>query len=159
MAALKVGDTAPDFTLHNQADEPVRLYTLLESKSVVLYFYPKNETAGCTAEACGFRDAYEDFVAAGAEVVGVSRDSVASHQRFVSNRRLPFVLLSDEGGKIADLFGAESSFFGLIPARVTFVIGRDRVIRHMFNSQLQATRHIRESLTALIEMEEAQQKG
>ena len=126
---------------------------------MVLYFYPKNEPAGCTAEACGFRDAYEDFAAAGAEVVGVSRDSVASHQRFVSNRRLPFVLLSDEGGKIADLFGAEASFFGLVPARVTFVIGRDRVIRHMFNSQLQATRHIRESLTALIELEEAQQKG
>jgi thioredoxin-dependent peroxiredoxin len=158
MAALKVGDTAPDFTLRNQAGEPVQLYTLLATKAVVLYFYPKNETAGCTAEACGFRDAYEDFAAAGAEVVGVSRDSVASHQAFVTNRRLPFVLLSDERGKVADLYGAESSFFGLLRARVTFVIGRDRVIRHTFNSQVQPTKHIRESLAALIELEEAQQK-
>ncbi len=156
MAALNPGDTAPDFVLQNQNGESVRLYDLLAQKAVVLYFYPKDETAGCVAEACGFRDAYDDFAAAGAEVVGVSQDSVASHQQFASHRRLPFVLLSDPKGKVADLYGAEASFFGLLRARITFVIGKDRVIRHTFSSQVQPTKHIRESLAALIELEEAQ---
>jgi peroxiredoxin Q/BCP len=156
MAALNPGDTAPDFVLQNQNGESVRLYDILAHKAVVLYFYPKDETAGCVAEACGFRDAYEDFAAAGAEVVGVSQDSVSSHQQFASHRRLPFVLLSDPKGKIANLYGAEASFFGLLPARITFVIGKDRIIRHAFSSQMQPTKHIRESLTALIELEEAQ---
>jgi peroxiredoxin Q/BCP len=156
MAALSIGDTAPDFTLKNQNGEAVRLYDLLAEKSVVLYFYPKDETAGCTAEACGFRDAYEDFVAAGAEVVGVSQDSVASHQKFATNRRLPFVLLSDPEGEIAAQYGATATLFGLWRARITFVIDKGHVIRHVFDSHLQPTKHIKESLEALIALEEAQ---
>jgi thioredoxin-dependent peroxiredoxin len=159
MANLKVGDRAPDFTLLNQDGKSVNLYTLLNEKSVVLYFYPKDETAGCTAEACGFRDAYEDFVAAGAEVVGVSQDDVASHQKFASHRRLPFLLLADTSAQVTKLYGAEGSFFGLLRARITFVIGRDGAIRHIFNSQVQPTKHIRESLAALIELEDAQASG
>src|SRR5579862_2154542 len=102
---LQVGDKAPDFTLASQSGAQVRLYDRLESGVVVLYFYPKDETPGCTAESCAFRDAYDDFTAAGAEVVGVSRDDGASHGRFAAHHRLPFVLLADPSGGVHELYG------------------------------------------------------
>lgn len=146
---IQVGDTAPDFTLKNQAGTPVTLSELLRQKAVVLYFYPKDETIGCTAEACSFRDAYEDFKDAGAEVVGVSSDSAESHQRFASHHRLPFILLSDEGGRVRKLYGVKPNLFGLLPGRVTFVIDRSGKVRHIFNSQVRATRHVSEALAVL----------
>src|SRR5258708_15607674 len=108
----KVGERAPDFTLPNADGEAVRLGELLARKVVVLYFYPKDETAGCTVEACAFRDAYEDFTAAGAEVVGVSRDDFASHTRFAAHHKLPFTLLSDAGGTLPALYGRQSHPWG-----------------------------------------------
>jgi peroxiredoxin Q/BCP len=145
---VKVGSVAPDFTLPSQSGEPVRLHDLLQRRAVVLYFYPKDETAGCTAEACGFRDSYEAFVQAGAEVVGISSDSVASHEGFATHHRLPFILLSDEGGQVRQLYGARS-VFGLLPGRVTYVIDQAGVVRHVFSSQMNARRHVQEALTVL----------
>jgi len=100
MAAIAVGDNAPDFRLKDQHGRDVALSDHRGSKAVVLYFYPKDETPGCTKEACGFRDAYEDFVAAGAEVIGISGDAVDRHEAFAQHHRLPFTLLADEGNRV-----------------------------------------------------------
>lgn len=145
---LAPGDEAPDFALPDARGEVVRLADFHGQKPVVLYFYPKDETPGCTKEACAFRDAYEDFVAAGAEVIGVSSDDGKSHERFAAKHRLPFRLLSDRGGEVRRRYGVPATL-GLLPGRVTFVIDRDGRVRHVFNSQLQAERHVREALAAL----------
>ena len=142
---VNVGDHAPDFTLPDQTGSLVALRDLLGSKTVVLYFYPKDQTPGCTVEARAFRDSYEAFTAAGAEVVGVSSDSVASHRRFAQRHDLPFLLLSDREGKVRELYGVEKTL-GIVPGRVTYVIDREGVVRHIYSSQLRATRHTRESL-------------
>src|SRR5205809_5576752 len=102
-AKVKVGDVAPDFTLPDQRGEPVRLRDLLGRKTVVLYFYPKDATPGCTLEARAFRDSYQAFTAQDAEVIGVSSDSVRSHRRFAARHGLPFVLLSDTGGAVREI--------------------------------------------------------
>jgi peroxiredoxin Q/BCP len=121
---------------------------MLRSTAVVLYFYPKDETAGCTAEACAFRDSYEVFTQAGAEVIGVSDDTVESHRSFAAHRRLPFLLLSDPGGEVRRRYGV-AGWLGLIRGRVTFVIDRQGIVRHVFDSQLQATRHVSEALETI----------
>ncbi|MFO7181712.1 MAG: peroxiredoxin [Pseudomonadota bacterium] len=148
MAALEVGSIAPDFTLEDQNGAPVRLYSELERGPVVLYFYPKDETPGCTAEACSFRDQHTDFVDAGAAVLGVSDDSVASHREFAAHHRLPFRLLSDPDGAVRKLYGVKKTL-GLINGRVTFVIAPDRTIRHVFRSQLKFRQHVSEALNTL----------
>jgi peroxiredoxin Q/BCP len=146
--AVRVGDRAPDFELPDAAGRPVRLADFRGRKSVVLYFYPKDDTPGCSKEGCAFRDAYEDFQSAGAEVIGVSSDSAESHARFAAKYRLPFLLLSDRGGEVRKRYGVPQTL-GLLPGRVTFVIDRDGVVRHVFNSQLQAERHVREAMGSL----------
>ncbi len=148
MTKLSVGDSAPDFTLLDQRGKPVRLYELTETKNVALYFYPKDATPGCTLEARAFRDAYDVFVAADTEVVGVSSDSVKSHERFAANERLPFLLLSDRDGMVRELYGVERTL-GILPGRVTYVIGKGGVVRHVYSSQLRATQHPREALKAV----------
>ncbi len=140
-----VGDTAPDFTLPDQTGTPVRLRDRLGRSNVVLYFYPKDQTPGCTIEARAFRDSHDAFTAAGAEVIGVSADSVASHRRFVANLGLPFTLLSDRGGEVRERYGVEKTL-GLLPGRVTYVIDRNGVVRHVYSSQLRVKRHMRDSL-------------
>ncbi|CAG0972071.1 cytosolic tryparedoxin peroxidase, trypanosomatid typical 2-Cys peroxiredoxin [Myxococcaceae bacterium] len=145
---VAVGDRAPDFELADAAGRPFRLSALRGRKAVVLYFYPKDDTPGCTKEACSFRDHYQDFVDAGAEVVGVSSDDGASHERFSKKYDLPFTLLSDEAGAVRKLYGVPATL-GLLPGRVTFVIDREGVVRHVFNSQLAATRHVEEALRTL----------
>jgi peroxiredoxin Q/BCP len=144
---LRVGDRAPDFTLPSSSG-PVRLADVLRSTAVVLYFYPRDETAGCTAEACAFRDSYEVFTQAGAEVIGVSDDTVESHRSFAAHHRLPFQLLADPGGEVRRLYGV-SAWLGLLPGRVTFVIDRHGIVRHVFDSQFQATRHVAEALETI----------
>lgn len=142
---LEVGDQMPDATLRDQDGKEVALHGLLGQGPIVLYFYPRDETPGCTAEACAFRDGYEDFTAAGAKVVGVSIDDVDSHRRFADHHRLPFTLLADPGGALHARFGVKK-VFGFLAGRVTFVIDAGGVIRHVFDSKLQFTRHVREAL-------------
>jgi len=149
---LNVGDHAPDFTLPSSSGgKPVTLSQLYADKTVVVFFYPKDDTPGCTVEACGFRDSYEAFVDAGAEVVGVSSDSIDSHDRFVSKHKLPMTMLSDAGGKVRALFGVKSTL-GLMPGRATFVIDRKGIVRHVFVSQLRAGAHVGQALSVVREL-------
>jgi peroxiredoxin Q/BCP len=142
---LPIGSPAPDFELPTQDGKTVRLSDFRGKKAVVLYFYPKDHSQGCTTESCSFRDAYEDFVKAGAEVIGVSSDGVDSHRRFASDHHLPFILASDAGGKVRARYGVKATMW-IIPGRETFVIDRDGIVRHTFSSQAQVTRHVEESL-------------
>lgn len=139
---------APNVALQLQTGEVVILAELWQARPVVLFFYPKDGTAVCTKEACAFRDAYEDFVAAGATVVGVSGDSAASHQQFAAEHRLPFYLATDADGAVRRAFGVRKTL-GIIPGRVTIVIDRDGVVRHTFRGQFAADRHVREALDAV----------
>jgi len=139
-----IGDKAPDFTLPSQMGDTVTLSEYFGKKNVVLYFYPKDETIGCTREACAFRDAYRVFVDLGAEVLGISGQSVESHKSFASHHGLPFLLLSDEGDKIRELYGVPSTM-GLIPGRVTYIIDKKGTVRHIFNSQYQPQKHVDEA--------------
>lgn len=142
MADLKTGAAMPDTTLVG-GDGPIQLRDRI-GKPLVVYFYPKDETFGCTAEACAFRDQYEDFLAAGAEVIGISRDDAASHDGFKKHHRLPFTLLSDPGGKVADAWGVRA-LFGL-PGRVTFVFDKAGIVRHRFSSAVRFGKHVDEAL-------------
>jgi peroxiredoxin Q/BCP len=144
---VQVGDEAPDFELPDRSGKTVRLGEL-RGKPVVLYFYPKDDTPGCTKESCTFRDQYQDFQDAGAEVIGVSSDSPESHDKFATKYRLPFTLLSDRGGAVRKRYGVPSTL-GVLPGRVTYVIDRQGTVRHVFNSQLQAAQHVEEALKAL----------
>jgi peroxiredoxin Q/BCP len=147
-AAVDVGQPAPDFALPDREGRTVRLSDFRGKRPVVLYFYPKDDTPGCTKEACAFRDQYEDFTDAGAEVIGVSSDSGESHGKFATKYRLPFVLLSDRDGTVRKQYGVKPTL-GVLPGRVTFVIDDGGVVRHVFNSQLQATQHVAEAIGAL----------
>ena len=145
---VKVGDAAPDFTLPNQSGQMVSLKDFFGKKSVVLFFYPKDFSRGCTNEVCAFRDSYEVFKNAGAEVIGVSSQSTSSHERFVMTFKLPFILLSDEDDKVRKLYGVPSTL-ALIPGRVTYVIDKEGMVEHIFNSQFNPEKHIEEALKAL----------
>ena len=151
---VQVGERAPDFTLPDQNGKDVRLSDLLGKKNIVLYFYPKDDTPGCTTEACSFRDSYEVFKEAGAEVIGVSSDSVDAHQRFATKNRLPYILLSDVGGALRKQYGVPTTF-GLMPGRVTYIIDKQGVVRHIFSSQFTPQKHITEALNTLQSMEKA----
>jgi thioredoxin-dependent peroxiredoxin len=156
-STLSIGNRAPDFCLQSQKGETVKLSDFLGKKTVVVFFYPKDDTPGCTAESCSFRDSYDAFTEAGAEVIGISADSVGSHEQFASKHRLPMTLLSDPGGETAAHYGIKP-MFGILPGRVTFVIDRQGIVRHVFSSQLRATRHVDEALVVVKQLvENAQQ--
>ena len=121
---LKVGDTLPRFSATDTNGNLFEIDSILGKKPFVIYFYPKDNTMGCTAQACSFRDQYQDFVDLGAEVIGISSDSVVSHQKFTNQYKLPFILLSDKNQKIRNTFGVPSAMLGLIPGRVTYVIDK-----------------------------------
>ncbi len=156
---MNPGERAPDFELPatgpatSLANGKVKLADFRGKKTVVLYFYPKDETPGCTVEACSFRDDYEDFAAAGAEVIGVSDDSVASHEKFATHHRLPFVLATDEGGALREKFGVKKTL-GMLKGRVTFVIDRDGVIRDRFESQIRFKKHVAHALDLVKQLEQ-----
>ena len=139
---LNVGDPMPETTLVGDTG-PIALRDHI-GKPLVVYFYPKDETYGCTKEACAFRDQYEDFSAAGAEVIGVSRDDASSHAGFKSHHRLPFTLLSDPGGKVATAWGVKG-LLG-IPGRVTFVFDKTGTCKHRFDSGIRFGKHVDEAL-------------
>jgi thioredoxin-dependent peroxiredoxin len=149
--ALKVGDSAPDFTLTSGNGTPISLKDF-GGKPVVLYFYPKDDTPGCTAQACGFRDQYAVFQELGAEVLGVSSDSEAAHQKFAAAHALPFPLLCDQGGKLRKLYGVPTTL-GILPGRVTYVIDKQGMVRHIFNAQLNFGGHIEAALKVLKEIQ------
>jgi peroxiredoxin Q/BCP len=143
---LPIGAQAPEFSLPASGGKTVRLADFLGKKTVVVYFYPKDGTPGCTVESCTFRDSHEDFVGAGAEVIGISADSVDSHERFGAKHRLPFTLASDREGNTARAYGVGTSFMGLLPGRVTYVIDREGIIRDAFSSQLRVKTHVERAL-------------
>jgi peroxiredoxin Q/BCP len=147
-STVQPGDTAPDFELPDDSGQTLRLSGFRGRKAVVLYFYPKDDTPGCTKEACTFRDQYQDFVDAGAEVIGVSSDSSDSHARFASKYRLPFRLAADRDGAVRKRYGVPATL-GLLPGRVTYVIDKQGTVRHVFNSQFQAAQHVAQAIEAL----------
>ena len=134
--ALQVGDKIPSFSAIDTNGNAFESDTIVGKKSLVIYFYPKDDTRVCTEQACSFRDQYEDFKALGAEVIGVSSDSVKSHQKFAKQYRLPFTLLSDSDKKLRSLFGVPNDLLGLIPGRVTYVADKNGVIQLAFNSMM-----------------------
>jgi peroxiredoxin Q/BCP len=153
--SVQVGEKAPDFTLPSQTGEEVRLSDRLGDRVVVLYFYPKDDTRGCTAEACAFRDSHEVFTDAGAEVIGVSSDSVSKHASFAGKHNLPFTLLSDSGGKVRKIYGVPA-VLGFVPGRVTYVIDRDGTIRHIFSSMTNIGQHISDAVAVVKQLQSGQ---
>ncbi len=149
---IKIGSTIPNIVLRNQNGELFDLKKETAGKNVVLYFYPKDDTPGCTAEACSFRDQFEDFTDANAVVIGISGQSVESHKAFAEKHQLTFTLLSDEGNKIRKQFGVPTNFFGLLPGRVTYVIDKTGKVVNIFNSQTNISGHIEQSLKILKEL-------
>ena len=143
--ALKLGDKIPNFTSKDSLGDDFDSASVVGKKPVIFYFYPKDNTPGCTAQACSFRDQYEDFKDLGAEVIGISSDSVDSHEKFAKQYHLPFKLLSDNDKKIRTLFGVKPNLFGLIPGRVTYVADKEGIIRLVFDS-LVSTSHIPKAL-------------
>ncbi|EFA71268.1 redoxin domain-containing protein [Cylindrospermopsis raciborskii CHAB3438] len=146
--SIKIGDSAPEFSLTSQNGSTISLRDFRGKKVVVLYFYPKDDTPGCTAESCAFRDQYEVFKTAGAEVIGISGDSRESHQRFATKYNLPFTLLSDPGDQVRKQYGATTAF-GFIPGRVTYIIDQNGIVQYVFDSMLNFNGHVQESLKKL----------
>jgi thioredoxin-dependent peroxiredoxin len=145
---LIIGDKAPLFSLPDQNGKMVSLNEFIGKNKLVVYFYPKDESFGCTKEACSFRDSYEDFKEAGAEVIGISADDENSHKGFAANHKLPFILLSDKDKMIAGLYGVGKSM-GILPGRVTFIIDKQGIIRGIYSSQINFRKHIDEALEIL----------
>ena len=143
-----LGSVAPDFELRDQRGVVRRLSELVQAGPVVLFFYPKDETAVCKKEACGFRDHHSEFAALRASVFGISQDSVESHASFAENHHLPYSLLVDPQGRVAASFGIKK-VLGLLPGRATFVVDRERKVRLAFSSTLDAQAHVRRALSAV----------
>jgi len=145
--AIQLGDFLPDF---KGVDQNNQLFdsSSLKGKPVVIYFYPKDHTPGCTVQACSFRDAYQDFQDLGAVVVGISSDSVASHQNFQEKHQLPFTLIADVDKNIITLFGVPKALYGLLPGRVTYVFDTNGKAIFIFNS-IRAKHHIDKALEVL----------
>jgi thioredoxin-dependent peroxiredoxin len=144
---VRVGDQAPDFTLPDQTGRLVSLRGL-RGRTVVLYFYPRDHTMLCTAEACDFRDAYEMFAQAGAEIVGISSDPPASHRGFATQHALPFLLLSDVGGMVRERYGVPK-LLGILPGRVTYVIDAQGIVSQVIQSAFSVGAHVQGSLRSV----------
>ena len=145
---MNKGETLPDFILNDQHGQSFSISEVKGKQPVVIYFYPKNFTPGCTKEACSFRDAYEDFKDLGAEVIGISGDSDASHQKFAKRYSLPFILLADTKNNVRKMFGVQGNLLGLLPGRETFVFDTNGLLVFKFES-MGATKHIEKSLKYL----------
>lgn len=148
MKEIKVGDALPLFGGKDQNGNDFYVQSVLHKKVLVIYFYPKDETPGCTKQACFFRDKNEDFKEMGVEVIGISGDSVWSHKKFTQNYQLPYILLSDEDKSLRNLFGVSSSLLGLLPGRVTYVVDKKGIVQMVFNS-LDASAHFEKTMNAV----------
>ena len=146
--AIAVGDKAPNFTLPSQSGTNITLSQFLGKSPVVVYFYPKDDTPSCTMEACQFRDEYQAFQDAGAVVIGISSDSVASHQQFADKHGLPFLLLSDVKNEARNAFGVPNALW-VMPGRVTYVIDKEGVVQSVFNNMLDAKAHVAEAFKTI----------
>ena len=145
MKSLRVGDRVPDLTLSAHNGPEISLSKSSEPQTIVVFFYPADNSPICTAEACAFRDAYQDFVEAGAAVIGISGDSQTSHGAFAQAQNLPYSLVSDVDGSLRRAFGVPKGL-GLLPGRVTYVIDREGIVRHVFKSQFFGRKHMKEAL-------------
>ena len=152
MNKIEIGSIIPGFTLPDQNGILFDINSVLGKKKLVIYFYPKDDSPGCTKEACYFRDQYEVFNEAGAMIIGISGQSVESHKKFAEKYRLSYTLLSDEGNKIRKLFGVPTGLFGILPGRVSYITDKNGKVVYIFNSQSQATRHVDEALRVLKEL-------
>jgi peroxiredoxin Q/BCP len=153
MSKIKIGSSIPAFTLPDQNGNLFDINTVLGRKNLVIYFYPKDDSPGCTKEACSFRDQFEVFKEADAVIIGISGQSVKSHKEFAEKHRLSFTLLSDEGNKIREQFGVPSDLLGLLPGRVTYIADRTGKVIFIFNSQTKVTEHVDEALRILKELQ------
>ncbi len=149
--SLKIGDRVPSFTLKDQNGNDFSITDHIGKKALVIFFYPKDFTPGCTKEVCSFRDQYEDFTDLGAEVIGISGDGKSSHEKFAKKYNLPFTLLSDINKEVRALFGVKASLLGLLPGRVTYVVDKHGIVQLIFENQFGAEKHITESLAILKE--------
>jgi len=149
MKKIDVGSKVPPFELKDQHGKLFKLDSVLGKKNLVIYFYPKDDTPGCTREACSFRDQFEVFAEEDAMIIGISGQSVESHLDFANKHRLNYTLLSDTRNKVRKLFGVPTSFFGLMPGRVTYVVNKEGKIVYLFNSQVLAEKHVDEALRIL----------
>lgn len=143
---VHIGDKCPDFQLPDAKGEMIRISEFIGKKKLVIYFYPKDDTPGCTKEACSFRDNYEDFKDYDCEVIGISSDNEQKHASFASKYQLPFILLADKEKVARKLFNVPGNLFGLIPGRVTYIIGLDGIIKGIYNSQINPLGHINSAL-------------
>jgi len=153
MARVQIGDRAPDFSAITSGGETIRLTDFLGKRTLVLFFYPRDGTAICTQEACAFRDSYEQFIEAGADVIGISSDSEDSHRSFAKQHNLSFPLISDTNGSLRKTFGVPKTI-GLLPGRVTYVIDRDGIIRQIFSAQFASSEHVRQAMNAVNSIDE-----
>jgi len=151
-AGISIGSTIPGFVLKDQNGDSFDINTVLGKKNLVIYFYPKDDSPGCTKEACSFRDQFEVFAEADAEIIGISSQSVKSHKEFAEKYHLNYTLLSDEGNKVRKLFGVPTNFLGIIPGRVTYVVNKAGVVVFLFNSQTKAEQHVSEALQVIKEL-------
>jgi peroxiredoxin Q/BCP len=149
MKKIEVGSKIPEFVLLDQNGKQFDINSVLGKKNLVIYFYPKDDTPGCTKEACTFRDSYEEFKDVDAEVIGISSDGVESHKKFAEKYGLTFTLLSDTDGKLRKRFGVPTNMLGILPGRVTYVVDKTGTVVFIFNSQTNSEQHITEALDAL----------
>lgn len=143
------GSQLPSFELKNQYGELFSSDSVVGKKNLVIYFYPKDDTPGCTKEACSFRDQFAVFADADAMIIGISAQSVESHLAFAKKHRLNYLLLSDTGNRVRKLFGVPGNLFGLIPGRVTYIVDKKGKVVYVFNSQMDAEKHVDEALRML----------
>ena len=149
MDKINVGSQIPNFSLKDQNGNLFNIDSVKGKKNLVIYFYPKDDSPGCTKEACSFRDQFEVFNEADALIIGISGQSVESHKKFAEKYRLTYTLLSDEGNAVRKQFGVPTNLLGLLPGRVTYVVDKSGKVIYLFNSQIQATKHVDEALTIL----------
>jgi thioredoxin-dependent peroxiredoxin len=152
MNKIETGSIIPQFTLPDQFGNLFDINSVLGKKNLVIYFYPKDDSPGCTAQACSFRDQFEVFSEADAVIIGISGQSVESHKKFAEKHRLNYILLSDKGNKIRKLFGVPTDLFGLLPGRVTYVVDKSGKVVFMFSSQTQTQKHVDDSLKILMDL-------
>ncbi len=149
MKKVQTGSTIPSFSLTDQNGNDFSIDSVLGKKNIVIYFYPKDDSPGCTKEACSFRDRYEAFKASDAVIIGISGQSVESHRKFAEKYHLDYILLSDTGNRVRKLFGVPSNVFGLLPGRVTYIVDKTGKVVYIFNSQVQAEKHVDEAIRIL----------